>query len=233
MTLRKDFDPRLATGETTVTGRDIEMLRAIDRFGSMHRAADELGRSYPHLQRRVVELEDAIGQLTRRVRGGKNGGGTHLTSEARDLIQQFERLRVELTGVTTVPESIITGTVREQYGELATVRTAAGDIAARVPTPADDVEIAVRADAVVLMEPDSPRHTHTSLRNQIPGTVSDLAVDDATATVTVEIADGVPIESVVTEESVDRLGLAVGTAVIAAFKTTAARGTPVESNEVV
>lgn len=229
MTLRKDFDPHLATGETTVTGRDIEMLRAIDQFGSMHRAAEKLGRSYPHLQRRVVELEDAIGQLTRRERGGTDGGGTRLTPEARDLIQQFERLRVELAGVTTVPESVITGTVREQYGELATVRTAAGDITARVPTRADEVEIAVRADAVVLMEPHSPPHDHTSLRNQLSGVVSDLTVGDATATVTVEIADGVPLTSVVTEESVERLDLAAGTEVIAAFKTTAARGTPVDA----
>ncbi len=229
MTLRKDFDPHLATGETTVTGRDVEMLRGIDQFGSMHRAADELGRSYPHLQRRVVELEDAVGQLTRRERGGSDGGGTRLTPEARDLIQQFERLRVELAGVTTVPESVITGTVRERYGELATVRTAAGDVTARVPARAEDVEIAVRADAVVLMEPHSPPHSHTSLRNQIAGVVSDLAVGDATATVTVEIADGVPLKAVVTEESVERLDLADGTDVIAAFKTTAARGTPVDT----
>jgi molybdate transport system regulatory protein len=229
MTLRKGFEPHLAIGETTVTGRDIEMLRAIDRFGSMHRAADELGRSYPHLQRRVVELEDAIGQLTRRARGGKDGGGTELTADALDLIRRFERLRVELSGVTSVPESIIEGTVTDQYGELATVRTAAGEISARVPEAAEDVEIAVRADAVVLMDPHSPSDGHTSLRNQIRGVVSELDIEDATATVTVEIADSVTITSVVTEESVDRLDLEEGTDVIAAFKTTAARATALDS----
>jgi molybdate transport system regulatory protein len=227
MTLQKGFEPHLAIGETTVSGRDVEMLRAIDRYGSMHRAANELGRSYPHLQRRVVELEEAIGQLTRRDRGGKGGGGTELTADARRLIQQFERLQVELSGVTTVPEVVISGTVIEQYGELATVRTAAGEITARVPQAASEVEIAVRADAVVLMEPQSPPHSHTSLRNQIPGTVSDIRADDAIATITVEIADDVTIKSVVTEESVDRLGLDRGTEVIAAFKTTAARATSV------
>ncbi|MEF8807534.1 TOBE domain-containing protein [Natronomonas sp.] len=230
MTLSKGFEPHLVIDETTVTGRDIEMLRAIDRFGSMHEAANELGRSYPHLQRRVVELEEAIGQLTRRVRGGKDGGGTQLTPDALDLIRQFERLRVELSGVTSVPESIISGTVVEQYGELATVRTAAGEITARVPTPAEEVEIAVRADAVVLMDPRTSPDGHTSLRNQFRGTVSELETGDATATVTVEIADGVPITSVVTEESVDRLGLEEGVDVIAAFKTTAARATAVDSD---
>jgi molybdate transport system regulatory protein len=229
MTLRKGFEPHLAIDETTVTGRDIEMLRAIDRFGSMHRAADELGRSYPHLQRRVVELEDAIGQLTRRARGGKDGGGTELTADALDLIRKFERLRVELSGVTSVPESVISGTVTDQYGELATVRTAAGEISARVPEAAEDVEIAVRADAVVLMDPDSPSDGHTSLRNQLRGVVSELDIEDATATVRVEVADSVTITSVVTEESVDRLDLRDGTEVITAFKTTAARATALDS----
>lgn len=228
MTLQKDFVPHLTTGEITVTGRDIEMLRAIDQFGSMHRAANELGRSYPHLQRRVVELEEAIGELTRRDRGGKDGGGTQLTSEAHELIRQFERLRVELAGVTTVPETIIMGTITERYGELATVQTAAGEITARVPPTADEVEIAVRADAVVLMNPHSPSHVHTSLRNQLSGIVSRLAVDDAIAIVSVEIADGVTIKSIVTEESVDHLDLVEGTEVIAAFKTTAARATTTE-----
>lgn len=225
MTLREGFEPHLAIGETTVTGRDIEMLRAIDRCGSMNGAADDLGRSYPHLQRRVVELEEAIGSLTRRARGGTDGGGTRLTDGARDLIRRFERLRVELTGITTVPESTIGGTVVEQSGDLATVRTAAGELSARVPAGASEVSVAVRADAVVLMAPDSPSRGHTSLRNQLAGVVRRIDVEGAIATVTVGVADCVAIQSVVTETSVDRLGLAAGDEVIAAFKTTAARAT--------
>lgn len=228
MTLTKGFEPHLAIGETTVTGRDVEMLRAIDQFGSMYEAADELGRSYPHLQRRVVELEDAIGQLTRRVRGGKDGGGTQLTSQALELIQQFERLRVELSGVTSVPEAVISGTVVDQHGELATVRTAAGEITARGASTTEDVEIAVRADAVVLMDTRSPAHGQTSLRNQIPGVVSELVIEDTIATVTVEIADDVTIQSLVTRKSVDQLDIESGADVITAFKTTAARATPVD-----
>lgn len=223
MTLKEGFEPHLAFGDTVVTGRDIEMLRAIDEFGSMHKAANELGRSYPHLQRRVVELEDDIGQLTSRIRGGKDGGGTELTAEARDLIRHFERLRIELSGVTSVPDAVITGTVTDRDGELAIVRTAAGEITARVPRTADDVEIAVRADAVVLMRPQSPSHGHTSIRNQIPGTISDLVIDDTIATVTVEIAPDVAIKSLVTLESIEQLDLEEGIDVIAAFKTTAAR----------
>lgn len=227
MALQKGFETHLAFGDTTVTGRDIEMLRAIHQFGSMYKAADELGRSYPHLQRRVVELEETIGSLTKRVRGGAGGGGTQLTEEALDLIQRFERLRVELKGVATVTESVISGEVVDRQGELATVLTAAGELAARVPEMAENVEIAVRADAVVLMNPGSPSQVHTSLRNQLEGVVTRLDIDESVATVAVEIADGVTIDSIITAESVDRLNLEVGSDVVAAFKTTAARATPV------
>lgn len=228
MTLQEGFEPHLAVGETTVTGRDVEMLRAIDEAGSMSAAAEELGRSYPHLQRRVVELEAALGSLTRRVRGGKSGGGTELTTAARDLLLRFERLRIELDGVTTVTESVVPGTVVGRTGQLATVETAAGEITARVPEGADTVEIAVRADAVVLMKPGSPSQIHTSLRNQLEGVVERLETERGVATVTVDVGPDVEIRSVVTTESVERLGLRAGREVIAAFKSTAARATPTD-----
>lgn len=226
MTVQQGFEPHLAVGGATVTPRDVEMLRTIDRVGSMHRAAAELGRSYAHLQRRIVELEEATGPLTRRSKGGSGGGGTELAPEARHLIRQFERLRVELTGVTTITESVIRGTVVERDGELATVRTDAGEITARTPPDATDVEIAIRSDAVVLMTPGSPTQAHTSLRNQLSGTVSAVDRQASIATVDVSVADGVDLTAVVTAESLQRLGLAEGRAVVAAFKTTAARATP-------
>ena len=228
MTLQKGFKPHLAIEGVTVSARDVEMLRAIDRCGSMHRAAAELGRSYGHLQPRVVELEGAIGPLTTRVTGGKGGGGTELTDAARELIRQFERLRVELAGVATIAESIIPGTVLERDGEIATVDTPAGQISARVPGGATEVEIAVRSDAVVLVKPGSPAQAHTSLRNQLPGTVSRIDRDRTIASVTVAVEGGVEIESVITAESAERLALSVGCDVVAAFKTTAARATPAD-----
>lgn len=226
MTVQKGFEPHLAIGGATVTPRDVEMLRAIDRVGSMHRAAAELGRSYAHLQRRIVELEEATGSLTRRSKGGRGGGGTELTEEARQLIRQFDRLRVELTGVTTITESVIRGTVVERTGELATVRTDAGELTARAPPEATDVEVSIRSDAVVLMAPGSPTQAHTSLRNQLSGTVTRLDRQASIATVDVTVADGVAITAVITAESLETMGLAEGHEVVAAFKTTAARATP-------
>lgn len=212
----------------TVTERDVEMLRAIQREGSMSAAAAALGRSYPHLQRRVVELEGAVGPLTVRRRGGAGGGGTDLTESAHELIRAYERLRVGLSGVTTVSESVLSGRVRDRDGELARIVTPAGEITARAPADAERVDVALRADAIVLLAPDSPEKAHTSLRNQLEGTVVGVEVDRNVATVDVAVGDDAVLEAMVTVESVDRLGLEPGRGIVAAFKSTAARATPVD-----
>lgn len=221
------FEPHVAVGDVTVDARDVEMLRAIDSHGSMQAAADALGRSYPHLQRRVVELEDAAGALTERVRGGSGGGGTELTDRATRLVRQFERLRVELGGVAAVAESVIPGTVVARDGELATVETPAGALTARVPgeDTGAAVDVLVRSDAVVVMTSDVDADTtQTSLRNRLDGTVSAVDAGETVAHVTVSVAEDVDVEAVVTTESRDRLGLEPGREVVVAFKSTAARG---------
>lgn len=225
MTRRKDFQAQLAVGDVTVTERDVEMLRAIDRYGSMHRAAEELGRSYPHLQRRVVELEAAVGELTERRRGGEGGGGTALTGTAQGLLREFSRLQAELEGVASVTESVLPGTVVDRDGEIATVETEAGRITALVPPDATDVEVSVRSDAVVLKTPSEEEPTaETSLRNELRGTVVDVETGEAISRVTVDLGEGVELAALITSRSHENLGIEPGQSVVASFKATAARG---------
>jgi len=221
------FDPHVAAGDVTVTDRDVVALRAIDRCGSMAAAAADLGRSYGHLQRRIVELEAELGDLTTRTRGGADGGGTELTPAAHDLLRQFDRLRAELSAATAVTESVLPGTVVAREGELATVETAAGTVTARTPPGADRVEVLVRSDAVVLLAPEGADAT-TSLRNRLSGTVDAVESGDEIARVVVGVGDGAALTAVITAESRDRLGIEPGRDVVAAFKTTAARAVPVE-----
>jgi len=220
---RKDFEAHLAIDDVTVTGRDVEMLRAIDRHGSMHRAAAALDRSYAHLQRRVVELESAAGQLTERKRGGSEGGGTELTPAAHEILGQFSRLRAELRGVASVTESVIPGTVRDREGEIGTVETEAGPVTALVPADATEVAVIVRSDAVVLRRPDGATDT-TSLRNDIEGTVTGIEMGEAVAQVTVELPGAVELVALVTDRSLATLDLEPGSRAVASFKATATRG---------
>ena len=70
------------------------LLSAVEQAGSINAAAKELGISY----RKAWSQLDAMEQyapfplLERRI-GGKGGGATHLTPAARDLLQNFEKLR--------------------------------------------------------------------------------------------------------------------------------------------
>ncbi|WP_254769215.1 TOBE domain-containing protein [Salinilacihabitans rarus] len=244
MTVEKGFRTELSVDGVTIDRRDVEMLEAIDRHGSMHAAAEELGRSYARLQRRIVEIEEAVGPVTERRRGGSGGGGTELTSAADRLLRRFSRHRAELDGVATVTESVLPGRVRERDGELATVDTPAGPVLALVPAGATAVEVSVRSDAVVLSDPaETPAEAGTSLRNRFEGVVSAVDAGDAVARVGIELdgaggdgrdddgaadADAVELEALVTTRSRETLALDPGRRVVASFKATAARAIAVE-----
>ena len=230
MTIEKEYSTKLSVDGVTIDQRDIEMLDAIDQHGSMHKAADALGRSYARLQNRVVEIEEAVGTITERQRGGSGGGGTKLTQNARELRQQFDRHEAELDGVARVTESVFTGTVRDRTGELATVDTEIGTILALVPADAGDVQVTVRSDAVVLTDPDkAPRADETSLRNQFTGTVTQLEPGDAITRVTIRLAADSPIQALITKASADRLALEQDSSITVSFKATAARAIAIES----
>ena len=59
-----------------------------------------------------------------------------------------------------------------------------------------------------------------SIRNQIPGTVTDVTPGEVMATVKVRLTGGQDITAAITRESVEDLGLTAGTAVRALVKST-------------
>ncbi len=229
MTIEKAYSTKLAVDGVTIDQRDIDMLDAIDQHGSMHSAADALDRSYARLQNRIVEIEEAVGPITDRQRGGSGGGGTELTQTAHDLRHQFDRHEAALDGVADVTESVFTGTVQERTGELATVDTDIGTILAVVPDGASAVQITVRSDAVVLTDPDeAPRRDGTSLRNQFTGTIARLETGDAITRATIQLTADSTVQALITNASVDRLELTPERSITASFKATAARAIAID-----
>lgn len=161
MDLHAAFDTRLEEKGMRFTERDVKLLQAIHEHGSLNKAANALGRSYSHSQQRVVELEDAFGPLVERQRGGSGGGGSTLTETARHLLSEFERLRVEFTGVAAAEETVLRGTIVTSNGELATVETAAGSVQAIIPATTSNVRLSIRSDAITLHAPGTiPESKH-------------------------------------------------------------------------
>lgn len=57
-------------------------------------------------------------------------------------------------------------------------------------------------------------------RNQLAGTVTNVAIDGVTAEVTIDVGNGNEITAVITRGSVERLGLREGVQAIAVIKAT-------------
>jgi molybdate transport system regulatory protein len=223
------FDARLQAGGVAFDDRDAELLRAIDEEGSLNAAAAALERSYSRSHERLSELEAAFGTLVERRRGGQGGGGSELTDRARDLLARLDRLESGLSGIAAAEKTVLSGTVVERDGELATVETPVGRVRALVPTDPTDVELTIREDAVTLNDPaDAPAAEATSARNRFEGTVGDLRRGRSVARVWVGVAPDESFVALVTNESLGRLGLSDGDPVVASFKATATRGVPGE-----
>jgi molybdate transport system regulatory protein len=224
------FEAHLRADGVEFDADDAELLRAVDEAGSLNRAADDLGRSYSRAHQRLTALEDALGPLVARQRGGSGGGGSELTEAARELLGRFERLRAEFTGTAEVEETVLSGRVVAREGELATVETSAGRVRALAPEAGTDaVQVAVRADAVTLHAPDdAPAAEATSARNRFSGTVIAIDVGERVARVLVDADEDATLAALVTTSSVETLDLRAGLEVVASFKATATRASPLE-----
>jgi molybdate transport system regulatory protein len=220
-------DPYIEVDGSTVDERDVEALQGIDEHGSMYRAAEELGRSYARIQRRVTELEQTVGPLVVSERGGAGGGGSTLTPNARSLLARFDRLRAAVSGLARTEESVVSGRVVDRGERLGTVETPAGRVRALVPAGADAVQVGVRSDAVSLLAPDeAPQPAGTSARNRFEGKVRTLDREGDLARVAVAVGAETTLWALITAASVDRLDLAAGDRVVASFKATATRAAP-------
>ncbi|MFB6161661.1 MAG: TOBE domain-containing protein [Haloferacaceae archaeon] len=222
----------LQVGDVTVDATDAALLRAVAEEGSVSGAAERLGRSRSRALRRLERIEAATGTLVERRRGGAGGGGSRLTDEGRALLARFDRLRAALSGTAAAPEAVLAGEVTAVDGETAAVTTAAGPVRALLVDgegvgPGDEVQVSLRADAVTLHDPaDAPPGGATSARNRFAGEVTEVDRGEAVARARVDVGAEEPLVALVTAESVERLGLEPGRAVVASFKATATRATP-------
>ena len=84
-------------GEPLIGDGRERLLLAIERSGSLNAAASELGISYRKAWSQLQQMEKhAPFALVERSKGGKGGGSTHLTTEAKELLERFARLKMGL-----------------------------------------------------------------------------------------------------------------------------------------
>ena len=70
------------------------LLRGIERSGSLRAAAMEMNMSYSKAFAIISRAEKVLGfPLTEKSIGGKGGGGSRLTEEAKSFLKQYEAYR--------------------------------------------------------------------------------------------------------------------------------------------
>ena len=70
------------------------LLRAVEETGSLRAAAGTMDMAYTKALKMLRHAEQAVGApLTTRSTGGKDGGGSRLTPEGKELLSQYEAYR--------------------------------------------------------------------------------------------------------------------------------------------
>jgi len=84
-------------GEVVLGGGKTALLLAIDRLGSIQRAADEFGMSYRHAWGAVKKVEKRAGfNILETKLGGKDGGGAQLTPKGKAFVYKADSLLRDL-----------------------------------------------------------------------------------------------------------------------------------------
>jgi molybdate transport system regulatory protein len=70
------------------------LLRAVEETGSLRAAAGTMDMAYTRALKMLRHAEQAVGApLTTRSTGGKDGGGSRLTPEGKELLTKYESYR--------------------------------------------------------------------------------------------------------------------------------------------
>ncbi len=78
-------------GEKTFGDGPLDILHRVEKTGSLRQAAEEINMSYSQAWNLMKDLEKRLGfNLLKRKVGGKRGGGSEITEEARELMMKFE-----------------------------------------------------------------------------------------------------------------------------------------------
>ena len=84
-------------GEVVLGGGKTALLLAVDRFGSIQRAADEFGMSYRHAWGVIKKIEQRAGfKIVDTKLGGKDGGGAQLTPKGKTFVKRVDSLLKDL-----------------------------------------------------------------------------------------------------------------------------------------
>jgi len=100
-------------GEVVVGAGKTELLLAVDRLGSIQRAAAEFGMSYRHAWGAIRKIEQRAGFKILDTKLGRKDGGARLTPKGREFIGKVDSLINDL-------RAAVEETFHQKFEELLT-----------------------------------------------------------------------------------------------------------------
>ncbi|MGM0471110.1 MAG: winged helix-turn-helix domain-containing protein [Bacillota bacterium] len=74
-----------------------ELLSKVDKLGSLRQAAVAMNMSYSKAWNVISMIEDNLGvKLLEKQAGGSSGGGSQLTQEGREILNNYRQLEIEV-----------------------------------------------------------------------------------------------------------------------------------------
>ena len=99
-------------GEVVLGGGKTALLLAVDRLGSIQRAADEFGMSYRHAWGANKKIEKRAGFKILDKRLGGRDGGAQLTPKGKIFVEKIDSLLKDL-------QSVVEGRFRKKRYDLS------------------------------------------------------------------------------------------------------------------
>ncbi len=162
-----------------------DLLKTIERTGSMSEAAKEKGMSYRHAWGRVKRIEESLGEkviITHR--GGKDKGGSELTETGKKLLEDYEELKKQHKEKVFKKPSLTVDGIISKEDKILLIRRKNDPFKGRYALPGGFVEYGETVEDAVLREIKEETGLSTEINNLI-GVYSDPDRDPRGHTVSV------------------------------------------------
>ncbi len=165
-----------------------QILKEIERTGSLRQAAQNLGMSYRHAWGLIKEIEENLGvKILESHRGGRTGGESRLTKEAMNLLREYEKYKVLFDEVAKRPYRrpwLAVDGILEIDGRILLVQRGREPFKGKWALPGGFVEYGERTEDAVLREFEEETGLKVAVR-EILGVYSDPERDPRGHTVSI------------------------------------------------
>jgi 8-oxo-dGTP diphosphatase len=165
-----------------------QILREIEKTGSLRKAAQNLGMSYRHAWGLIKEIEDNLGvKIIASHRGGKEGGESIITDEGMKLLREYERYEEVFEYIVKHPykkPSITVDGILVENGRILLVKRGREPFKGMYALPGGFVEYGEKTEDAIVREVEEETGLKTKVM-ELVGVYSDPKRDPRDHTITI------------------------------------------------